>query len=98
VGTDKSREAVALARANVHRHGLADRVTVCHGDLLEPVPGAVDLVVANLPYLPAGEAAHHSGLAGEPREAVFADGDGLFAAGRELIRARGRSAAETRGA
>jgi hypothetical protein len=37
VGTDKSREAVALARANVHRHGLADRVTVCHGDLLEPV-------------------------------------------------------------
>jgi release factor glutamine methyltransferase len=75
--TDTSREAVALARANVRRHGLADRVIVCHGDLLEPVPGAVDLVVANLPYLPAAEAAHFPDLAGEPREAVFADEDGL---------------------
>jgi HemK-like putative methylase len=75
--TDTSRCAVALARLNVRRHGLADRVVVRHGDLLEPVPGSVDLIVANLPYLPAAAAARYPDLAAEPGESVFADGDGL---------------------
>jgi HemK-like putative methylase len=75
--TDTSRCAVALARANVLRHGLGDRVTVCQGDLLEPVPGPIDLVVANLPYLPAVEAVRYPDLACEPAAAVFAPGDGL---------------------
>jgi release factor glutamine methyltransferase len=75
--TDPSPEAVALARENVGRHGLADRVTVRRGNLLEPVPGSLDLVVANLPYLPDWERAHHPELAGEPPETVFAGHDGL---------------------
>lgn len=75
--TDTSRCSVALARANVRRHGLGDRVTVCHGDLLEPVPGPIDLVVANLPYLAAADADRYPDLAGEPPAAVFASGDGL---------------------
>ena len=75
--TDTSRCAVTLARANVRRHGLCDRVTVCHGDLLEPVPGEIDLVVANLPYLPTADAERYPDLAGEPAAAVFASGDGL---------------------
>ncbi len=75
--TDTSRCAVTLARANVRRHGLCDRVTVCHGDLLDPVPGEIDLVVANLPYLPAADAEGHPDLADEPADAVFASGDGL---------------------
>jgi SAM-dependent methyltransferase len=45
--TDDSEPAVALARANVARHGLDERVEVLLGDLLDPVPGALDLVVAN---------------------------------------------------
>ena len=77
IATDTSRCAVALARANVRRHGLGDRVTVRHGDLLDPVPGTIDLVVANLPYLPAADAALYPDLAGEPAAAVFASGDGL---------------------
>jgi release factor glutamine methyltransferase len=75
--TDTSREAVALARANVRRHNVADRVIACQGDLLEPVPGPVDLVVANLPYLPAETAARRPDLACEPHAALFSDGDGL---------------------
>jgi release factor glutamine methyltransferase len=75
--TDTSSRAVALARANVRRHGLEGRVTVRRGDLLEPVPGPVDLIVANLPYLPASAAARYPELAAEPGGAVFADGDGL---------------------
>jgi HemK-like putative methylase len=75
--TDTSRWAVALARANVRRHGLRGRVHVCHGDLLDPVPDEIDLVVANLPYLPAADANHYPDLADEPAAAVFASGDGL---------------------
>jgi release factor glutamine methyltransferase len=75
--TDSSRCAVVLARANVRAHGLSNRVAVFHGDLLDPVPGPIDLVVANLPYLPAADADRYPDLAGEPAAAVFAPGDGL---------------------
>jgi release factor glutamine methyltransferase len=63
----------------VRRHGLEARVFVRHGDLLTPVPGPVDLVVANLPYVAAWTAARHPDLASEPKAAVFAAGDGLEA-------------------
>jgi release factor glutamine methyltransferase len=75
--TDTSRCAVALARANARRHGVDDRVIVRHGDLLDPVPGRIDLVVANLPYVPAADAGRYPDLAEEPAAAVFAPGDGL---------------------
>ena len=73
--TDINPHAVALARENAERHGVADRVHVFEGDLLEPVPSAVDLVVANLPYLP--EDARRPEYDDEPEEAVYAPGDGL---------------------
>ena len=74
--TDISRSAVLLASANVRRRGLADRVHVRHGDLLAPVAGLFDVIVANLPYVPAATAADHPELADEPFDAVFAAGDG----------------------
>jgi release factor glutamine methyltransferase len=52
-------------------------VFVERGDLLDPVPGTLDLIVANLPYLAAATAARHPDLWGEPFDAVFAAGDGL---------------------
>lgn len=73
--TDINPEAVSLARENAERHGVADRMHVYEGDLLTPVPGDVDLVVANLPYLPEDEPRPE--LEDEPREAVYAPGDGL---------------------
>ena len=45
------RRALALARRNVARHGVSDRVRLLQGDLLEPLPEPVDLIVANLPYV-----------------------------------------------
>ena len=101
--TDTSSSAVALARANVHDHGLTDRVTVCEGDLLEPVSGAVDLVVANLPYLAEARAEEYPDLAGEPAAAVFSGGDGLdpyrrllAACSERLHGRRGRGSADRR--
>jgi HemK-like putative methylase len=75
--TDISLCAVALARANVRRHGLEERVFVRRCDLLDAVPAPVDLIVANLPYVPASAAPQHSDLLTEPWNAVFAAGDGL---------------------
>jgi release factor glutamine methyltransferase len=75
--TDISAASVLLARANAYRLGVGDRVHVERGDLLAPVPGELDLIVANLPYLPRDERDRHIDLAGEPEAAVFAEGDGL---------------------
>lgn len=77
--TDRSKAAVELTQANVARYGLDERVHVVQGDLLESVPGRLDLVVANLPYLPDRlrlERAY-ADLCSEPASAVFAPGDGL---------------------
>ena len=75
--TDTSRCAVLLARANVQRHRLEERVFVRHCDLLDEVPAPVDLIVANLPYLPASVATEHPDLMTEPFESVFTPVDGL---------------------
>jgi release factor glutamine methyltransferase len=88
--TDIDQAAVALARANVRRHGLGGRVIIRHGDLLAPVPDRIDMIVANLPYLPAAAAAAHPDLAIEPKTAVFADGDGLDPYRRLVVAARTR--------
>ncbi|MBI4336729.1 MAG: peptide chain release factor N(5)-glutamine methyltransferase [Chloroflexi bacterium] len=53
--TDTSPQALRVAWGNVQRHGLTGRVRCLMGDLLMPVPRPVDLIVANLPYVPEGE-------------------------------------------
>jgi release factor glutamine methyltransferase len=73
--TDTNEDAVELARANAERLGVTDRVHVVKGSLLEPLTEPVDLVVANLPYLPEGE--HDSRYDDEPEDAIYAPGDGL---------------------
>jgi release factor glutamine methyltransferase len=82
--TDNSRCAVALAKANVRLHGLGHQVTVVHGDMLEGVPAPIDVVVANLPYLPIGDAVHYPELTADPSAAIFGAGDGLGAYRRLL--------------
>ena len=75
---DASPEALAVARANAERHGVADRLRFWQGDLLAPLPAPVDLVLANLPYIEADviptlapEVRH------EPRLALDGGPDGL---------------------
>src|SRR5439155_296152 len=81
--TDINPAAVEIARENAARHGVADRVHVFEGDLLDPVPEPVEVVVANLPYLPEGE--HDEAYDDEPPDAIYAPGDGLGPL-RELLR------------
>ena len=42
-----------VAAYNIRAHNVADRITLGKGDLLEPVPEPVDLILANLPYIPS---------------------------------------------
>ena len=86
--TDVNPAAVLLARTNARRLGVDDRVRAVRGDLLEPVPGKLDLIVANLPYLPREERGRYADLLAEPDDAVFAAGDGLGPYRRLLADAR----------
>jgi methylase of polypeptide subunit release factors len=55
IATDNEVRAIACARENMARLGLADRVEVVEADLFppEPWPDRVSLVVCNPPWLPA---------------------------------------------
>jgi len=50
--TDLSPQALEVAAINCRRHGVGDRVALLGGNLLEPLPEPVDMVLANLPYIP----------------------------------------------
>ncbi|HEX6811010.1 MAG TPA: peptide chain release factor N(5)-glutamine methyltransferase [Planctomycetota bacterium] len=53
LATDASKNALLVARANVLRHSVQDRVELALGSWWEPVPAAArfDLVVSNPPYI-----------------------------------------------
>jgi release factor glutamine methyltransferase len=55
LAVDQSENALALARENAARLGLAERVHFQRSDLLAEVTGDFDLVVANLPYIASAE-------------------------------------------
>ena len=49
--TDLSAEALQVARRNVERHHLQDRITLSQGDGLAAVTGRFDLILCNPPYV-----------------------------------------------
>ena len=90
--SDTSNEAVRLAQANAAAAGVADRVHVGAGDLLQGVPHDLDLVLANLPYL--ADTAPDERYAAEPPGAVYAADDGLEPYRRLLAQAAGHLLAD----
>jgi release factor glutamine methyltransferase len=84
VATDSSEPAIAVARRNIERLGLTERVTLATGELVEPLSPLVDrepfdLIVSNPPYIPSGQidALDRSVRAYEPRVALDGGIDGL---------------------
>jgi release factor glutamine methyltransferase len=90
--TDVAQDALDLAAVNVQRHGLADRIRLLFGNLLEPVPEAVHLVVANLPYISRGNLRNlaRDVVDYEPPAALDGGVDGLELVGGLLAQAAGR--------
>lgn len=79
LATDLSPEALAAARENAERHGVAARLSLGQGSWFEPVSGVFDMILSNPPYIPAHEIA---GLSPDvrnfdPRLALVGGDDGL---------------------
>ena len=78
--TELHPEALRFAEHNVAQHNVADRVTLLQGDLMEPVPEAANLIVANLPYISSGQIdGLQPEVQWEPRGALDGGPDGLDA-------------------
>jgi len=92
VAIDRSRAALAVARRNARRHGVASRVAMVAGDLTTALlpRQTIDVLVSNPPYVPDGsldvavDVARH-----EPATALYAGPDGLDVVCRLIVDAAG---------
>jgi release factor glutamine methyltransferase len=89
---EASPTAAAVARRNIERWGLSDRITLLTGDLLAPLATAVNLIVANLPYIATAEVETLMPEVAryEPRLALDGGADGLDVIRRLLAQAPSR--------
>lgn len=87
VASDVSGDALAVARENAARHGVADRIDFVQGDLIEPLrefgptrgDGSLHYLVSNPPYIPDFEwdAVEENVKGYEPEIALRGGADGL---------------------
>ncbi|HEY82174.1 MAG TPA: peptide chain release factor N(5)-glutamine methyltransferase [Dehalococcoidia bacterium] len=75
--TDISASALEVARINCVNHGVADRICLLAGDMLEPLPEPVDLIIANLPYIRQSELPQSGPVSFEPKIALDGGPAGL---------------------
>lgn len=75
---DLSADALAVARINVDKHNLAERITLIEGDGLQPARGPYDLILCNPPYVNARSmAALPAEYQAEPAMALGSGDDGM---------------------
>lgn len=79
LGVDSSETALGYARRNAENLGLAARAAFVVSDWAEGIDDRFDLVLANPPYIAAGEVLPAEVAAHEPGAALFAGIDGLDA-------------------
>ena len=77
-GADISPDALAVARINVDKHGLQDRIQLQLSDGLAALPGPWDLILCNPPYVNAASmAALPTEYRAEPELALAGGDDGM---------------------
>jgi release factor glutamine methyltransferase len=77
IASDCSSAALGVARENITRYELADRVACVRADLLPALIEPVDLVCANLPYIPSENLSSLRPARWEPALALDGGLDGL---------------------
>jgi ribosomal protein L3 glutamine methyltransferase len=92
---DISADALAVARINVDKHGLATRVRLVESDGLAALPGPYDLILCNPPYVNAASmAALPAEYQAEPALALAGGKDGMDFIGALLRDAPSRMSPE----
>ena len=90
-GADISSDALAVARINVAKHGLQERVQLIESDGLATLPGPWDLILCNPPYVNAQSmAALPPEYRAEPELALAGGADGMDFIRRLLLDAPAR--------
>lgn len=87
--TDISRAALEVARKNAQRHQVRNQIVFQERDLLTGLEGKVDLLVANLPYIPTAKLRDLPVFTREPVLALDGGPDGLLHIKKVLKSARG---------
>lgn len=77
LGIDRSEAALAMARRNAERLGLAERAAFRLGDWGEGLDARFDLILCNPPYVEDSAKLPRDVAEWEPHEALFAGPDGL---------------------
>jgi len=93
IALDISRPALTVARENITAHHVQERVFLLQTSLLNGLsPGKIDLVCANLPYIPSSTLAGLAVSHYEPRQALDGGPDGTTYLNALLEEAPGRLA------
>lgn len=79
IAIEKDQDACDLAKENIAAHQLEDGIELLKGDLLEPLKEEIDIIIANLPYIPKSRFASLAPeiTKWEPRVALDGGVDGL---------------------
>jgi len=70
IAVDISQKAIDVAKKNIVRFGLEDRIELRLGSLLKPVTEKIDYLISNPPYI-ATDTILESNLSYEPQNALF---------------------------
>jgi len=70
IAVDISSKALDVAKKNIKKFALEDRIELREGSLLEPVSEQIDYLVSNPPYI-ANDVTLESNLSYEPQNALF---------------------------
>ena len=79
IAIDSSADALKIAEKNAQTHQVADKCQFFEGNLLSHLSSPVDMIVANLPYIPTAtiESLQPEVKDWEPRAALDGGPDGL---------------------
>lgn len=81
--TDISAPALRVALLNCKKHGVVNRICLLQGNMLDPLPEPVDLIIANLPYVKESELLNSANF--EPLLALNGGSGGLEKKARPSI-------------
>ena len=82
VAMEKSRHALRVAKKNVNDLGLAQKISVRHGDFENAKtfkPNTFDVIVSNPPYIARGDKRVNAGALHDPKMALYAKNGGYAA-------------------